>query len=582
MLSEEKNDLKIDTIIPEEKEIPEVNSDEFFCKTCRILNCTSDDPDHVKLNTKDIITNYKANPNSMIYFSLLKKYLNKLNNVNHNKIDEKIDNFKLESINLVSKKFQIFLQNIEKKMQTLKDKIDYKFQKLESNYLEADARVQTNTIEVINNISVEEIISYFEKSNKSQKDLENMINLVKKNSDQEKLMKNLNDMETIIYSKMISQGQAFDFLDTKHDDFNNLVTEKFTDLSKNIEFEIESPSIYKTNPSQFQFHIKPNQVTFKKDISDKLQKSYTIDSVFCAFNTIDGKGYVAWGCPTFTVEIYDLKQEKVVKSLPGFTHHIYICRHFYDDNAKKDYLLATSYSKNCKIWDCSNFTNILTIQNCHTGSYLYSGLIVFDSLFTESPLVVTVAPNENIKIWDFKGALVNSINAISDYTYFLNIWYDNRNNKNDIYIINANSKDVKIYNYRTGEVYRNFHGKDQSYAWHMSAFVSSIDKVPYLFESDGNGNLRVWNIDSQVLYKKILITGCNLRGICLWNETYVLAAGTDKTVKIINFMKEELEGTIEGHNNILCTIEKIIHPLYGESIITGAIDGKIKLYSGNN
>ena len=174
--------------------------------------------------------------------------------------------------------------------------------------------------------------------------------------------------------------------------------------------------------------------------------------------------------------------------------------------------------------------------------------------------------------------MVNSINAISDYTYFLNIWYDNRNNKNDIYIINANSKDVKIYNYRTGEVYRNFHGKDQSYAWHMSAFVSSIDKVPYLFESDGNGNLRVWNIDSQVLYKKILITGCNLRGICLWTETYVLAAGTDKTVKIINFMKEELEGTIEGHNNILCTIEKIIHPLYGESIITGAIDGKIKLY----
>lgn len=534
--------------------------------------------DHKKKILKDFITDYRFNVNSMIDFSIVESYLIKLNQNNSNIIKEKLDDLKKKHKNLLNKKIEEFNNKISQKINKLKEKIDNNFTKLEKNFFEAESRLQSNNIEVLNNIAVDDILTFFEKKeNKSTKELENMINLVKKNSDQEKIKKNLSDMEIILYSKTISSGQNFDFMDLKQDEFNKEMHNICETLSNDINIEMDSPSIFKLNKNKF--NSNPKTLKFKKDITDKLQKSYTIDSVFCSFTTFDGRCYIAWGCPTFSVEIFDLIQDKLVKSLTGFTQHIYITRHFFDKIKKKDYLLSTSYSKTCKIWDCQDFSNIVTIQNCHSGSYLYSGLIIFDPLFSESPLALTVAPNENIKIWDFKANLINQINTTTDYTYYLNVWYDERNDKTNIYIINANSKDVKIYDYRTGKVYKTFYNVEQQSAWHMSALVENINKKPYLFESDGQGNLRVWDIETQTIFKKVLVEGINLRGICFWNDLYVLVAGTDKTVKIINYMQEKLEGTLEANNNILCTIDKIHHPIHGECVFTGGIDGKIKMFT---
>lgn len=555
---------------------------EKVCETCRTTNCLN--TEHKQTPLREFLCTYRFSVNSMIDFSLVEKHLNSLNQNSHqkNRVQEKLILLKEKAQNLLNNKIEDFDKRILNKIANLKSKIDSNFDNLETSFIEAESRIQSNNIEVLNNVAVDDIISFFNRENKSPTDLESMINLVKKNSDQEKIKKNLSDMETILYSKVLSTGQNCDFADLKQDEFNKNLTLNCEEFARQIEFELESPAIFKLNKSKF--NSNPQKLKFKKDITDKLQKSYTIDSVFCAFTTFDGRSYVAWGCPTFTVEIFDLLQDKLIKSLSGFNQHIYITRHFFDNMKKKDYLLSTSYSKSCKIWDCQDFSNVLTIQNCHSGSYLYSALLIFDPQFSESPLALTVAPNENIKVWDFKGQVVNQINATADYTYFLNVWYDEKNGstseKNvNIYIINANSKDVKIYDYRTGKVYKTFYNTEQQSAWHMSALVEYIGQKPYLFESDGQGNLRVWDIETQSVFKKIMLEGINLRGICFWNEMYVLVAGTDKTVKIINYMQEKLEGVLDANNNILCTIDKIHHPLHGECLFTGGIDGKIKMFT---
>ena len=117
----------------------------------------------------------------------------------------------------------------------------------------------------------------------------------------------------------------------------------------------------------------------------------------------------------------------------------------------------------------------------------------------------------------------------------------------------------------------------------MCAFVEKINDVDTLFESDGKGFVRLWNLENHVLIKSIKCQGVSLRGLCLWNQKYILAASSDKSFKILDFEKGELISSISGqHNNSMCTIKKIMHPVHGEALLTGSIDGTIKLWIHKN
>lgn len=541
----------------------------------------------IKLDEETIILNeYKTNLNSLIDFSLLKKYLDNISNKDPEIIPKKFEKFKEKTEEMIHNKLTAFKERINAKFAKTKEKIEKKFIDIERDFQEAESRVELNNIENFNNISTEEILNFFEKNGpnnnnpQKHKEIENMVYLVKKYSDQEKIKKNLYDIETLLYSKMLASGQGLEFTTPNSDKFLKDTKNFYSEISRDLEVSIPSSSIHRVKKNNY--FQNPLNLKYKKDITDKLQKNYTIDSIFCAFTTYDGISYVSWGSPHHYLEIYDLMEDKIVKSIAGFNAHIYITRHFFDKLHKKDYLLTTTVSKTCKIFDCKDFSNILTLTDCHKSTYMYSGLIIFDLLKPDNPFIVTSAPNEDLKVWDFGKQVINTIKTKGDYTYYLNVFYDNRNNENKIYIINANGKDVKLYDYRTGDMYKTFVNKENgtsSSIWHMSAAVKLIDEVPHLFESDGNGNFNIWNIDTGSILKKVQIKGLNLRGICIWNDDYVIIASSNKAAKVISFNKESVEGQIEGHTNIVCTVDKINHPLYGESVLTGAIDGKIKLYT---
>jgi WD40 repeat protein len=206
---------------------------------------------------------------------------------------------------------------------------------------------------------------------------------------------------------------------------------------------------------------------------------------------------------------------------------------------------------------------------------MYSALLLFDDI-NKKNYVVTSSPNDYIKLWDFeKGLFVSDVGTKNDYTYFINYWkHDSKN-----YIINANADCVKIYGIeKTNDLYGEYSGKQRT--WHMSAFADKINDIDVLFESDGNGYVRMWNLENNTLIKNIHCPSCSLRGLCLWNDQYILAASSDKSFKVIDFTKEKCVSSISGgqHYNSLCTLKKVKHPLYGESLLTGSIDGSIKLW----
>ena len=114
----------------------------------------------------------------------------------------------------------------------------------------------------------------------------------------------------------------------------------------------------------------------------------------------------------------------------------------------------------------------------------------------------------------------------------------------------------------------------------MSAVVNDVNDIFVLIESDGNGTIRIWNFDTAELLKSINSTNSiNLRGICLWNDRYLFAAGNDSQVKLFDLEEGKFVKTFTGHTSTVCTLEKIMHPKYGGCLISHALDGKLKIWA---
>lgn len=415
-------------------------------------------------------------------------------------------------------------------------------------------------------------------------EVENIISLIKKFSDNEKLNNAYKTMQNIVYWKFLNEKKEI-FLTTiteKQDIITKTIKDNICDLKSNFIQQKELGS-YTLNDNVY-FDSNPNNL--KKTaflVSKQCQKGYTIDSVFCAFNTYDQNPFIAWTTSENTVEILNVNNNKI-EIKKAHNQHVYIVRHFFDKRVNIDYLLSTSYDKKAVVYDYvssdQTFKVLITINTAHSGLYLYSGVIVFD--FTsekpiqDSTLIVTSVPHEQLKVFNLKGTLIRHLGNKSDYTYYINTYYDSK--KNSFFIINANSQDIKIIDFKDGSTVKTFKEQSESHTWHMSAFIAEMNSIYYLFETDGNGNIRIWNYELSQVHIKMNAPGCSLRGLILWNEKYLISASSDKSYKIFNIEDKILENTVPCHDNVVCSVQKILHPKLGESLLTCSIDGNLKLF----
>ena len=526
---------------------------------------------HKLITIEEFYDSYFKNITSQMDFKALKKMLDLGLSLQEKQLSVQTEQFEKWETDLINKKLNAFREKILAKIEAFKQRLLTKLTQMDQDYKDANSRIDISNFEIPENFSVEETTKTIEQNKGNVEELQKLIALIKKYSDNEKLLSNQKDLETILYSKNLYDSTATIPIDDKMKMVKNHLGESLNRIINKVFFEKEPNELLSLDR---RFQSDPNKLIFKQDLSTKSQKSYTIDSIFAVYTAHDGNTYLAVPLSTFVIEIINLKTNKVHKTLAGHTQHLFIVRHFYQKKTQTDFLLSTSNERCVKVWNLRTYTCQLSISHCHTGLYLYSALLLFDDENDES-YVVTSCPNEYMKLWDFNtGKYIREVGSPNDYTYFINSWYY----KKEYYIVNATNSNVRMYKIKQPkELYKEF--KTSQNTWHMSAFIDKIKNVYYLFESDGNGYLRLWNIETKEIFKCIQATGCNLRGICLWNEKYVIAASSDKGFKVINLEKGIVESSIKGHENVLCTVHKIMHPLYGESLVSSGIDGKIKLWT---
>ena len=394
-----------------------------------------------------------------------------------------------------------------------------------------------------------------------------------------KVAKNINDQIYINQLTNITEDKK-EKLNSKIDsilkDLEADLDSKLSLVEEEIILSTENPSIYTSYNFSFKLQNDPQELVFKKDICSNAHKTNSIDRVFCAFKSFLGEALIVWGSSNNNIEYYDCEKEKIVKTFhQAHSQTIFSCRHYPYVKKRIDYIITSSYDRTVKLWDYNQNTYDLCISNAHGGYYIYSVSVLFN-IQEDKNYVITSSSNEKMKVWDFKGNYIRNFGQDSESTYFIDVYYNKM--KKQYYIINANSVDVKSYEFDTGNLYHKYKGIPQT--WHMSAVINETKQGQLLIESDGTGRIRIWDFNTANLLKNIASTySLNLRGICLWNDRYLFAAGNDYQVKLFDLEEGKFIKSFKGHSSTVCTIEKIKHPKYGGCLVSQGLDGKLKLWA---
>ena len=385
--------------------------------------------------------------------------------------------------------------------------------------------------------------------------------------------------ENKIYKKIINENknvinelkEEIKFLKNKIND----IEIKFDEKIKKIEMAKDKSKIYSSQNQQLKFVKDPKNLVYKEDICNSANNFNTIDKLFCAFKSFSGESLVVWGTPQYNIEFFDLEKNKIVKTITKAHNDIIIsCRHYSDLKNRIDYLITSSYDKTVKVWDIRSYSYIVNIISAHSNGNIDSVSILCDEK-EGANYVITSSTKEYMKVWDFNGKNLKSFGQNDENTYFIDAYYDNKESNH--YIINANDNDVKSYNFKNGELYHKYKGTPQ--AFHMSVIVSEIKEKQILIESDGNGYIRMWEFHTAILLKTISLNSqIGLRGICLWNDDYLFAAGEDRQIKLFDLNSGKFIKSFIGHTSTVCSLEKIVYPKYGECLISQGYDGKLKIW----
>lgn len=540
---------------------------------CKI--CNKDSPcileNHPIISLEDFKKKYFKYLPRLVNFKSLAALLKLGESIKQKEMELQQKNYEEWERKIVNEKLDAFKKRLNDKFNNFKNNLLKKLEEINKDFHDANKDLENTINSDIPDFKLEDTLKFLDENKGNKVEIENFMGIIKKFMDNDKLKKNQNNLQNILYGKTLFENlQTFE-QEQKTNDLKIILSEKIKDFSHKLFPPMKFYEVY----GDFQEHFcsDPSHLVFKETITSQSQKKYTIDSVFSGFKAKDLKTYVVCSSNyNDDILIFDLENIKENKVLKGHTGHIFIVRHFYKRENTTDYLISADTSKSIIVWNFNNMTKDITIKNAHKGSYIYSVLMIFDN---KKDYIVSSSPNEYMKVWDLSnGQFIREIGRSDDYTYYINKWYHDEK----FYIVNANSSNVKIYEMdRPNHVFKEY--SEGTNSWHMSAFIEKYNDVDILVESDGSGTVRLWDVLKGTIFKKICCNSTNFRGLCFWNEDFIIACASDKTFKVIDVKKQAAVYSLVAHGNSLCTAIKVKHPRYGESLITASIDGTINLFT---
>ena len=325
-------------------------------------------------------------------------------------------------------------------------------------------------------------------------------------------------------------------------------------------------------------NYNPENISFFTNLIEDINCSVWLDHNFCIFNSIDNILYLIYMNNNYSIIFFNILNNQKINEIKNKENLLIISfKHYLDKFNKKDLIISVAITNKIKVWNIKNCECIYYFKKINENGFLLSACFLN---YKNQNYIITTNYNyksisEPIKIFDLNGNKIKEIKDSKDNIFFIETFYDKQ--LYETFIITGNQGNVKSYNYNKNTVYHKYYDNDRKS--HYSIIIYNYDKIIKMVESSFDGNIRIWNFHSGELLIKINVCNKGLNGICLWNNEYLFVGCEDKTIKLINLNKSLIIKNLNGHKKSIINIKKIIHPKYGECLISQASDSdNIKLW----
>ena len=413
---------------------------------------------------------------------------------------------------------------------------------------------------------------------KIKKDIEILIIRAEKSRKEEEISKEENEQRNIFsikkdsisinsFKKQLENNSLEKTVLEKQNKFNSLINES---MMKNGEDIKES-----------NYKINPNNIQLFTNITKDSYADYILDNTFALFTSIDDIIYLVYSNSKKSIISYNLIDNKKINEIKNaHARDITNFRHFFDKDKKRDLLISISLSdNNLKLWNMNTFECLIHLENVNKSGRLFSGCMFSENNANYIITSCAYGNNEPIKIFDINNNNIKEIKDSSESTYFIDIFFNKNLSKN--YIITGNNGFIKSYDYNNNLVYHKYNDNDNNR--HCSIIINSKEEKVELIDSSYDGNIRIWDFHSGQLLNKIKV--CNngwLIGMCLWDNENLFVGCGDKSIKLIDLKNGLINMNLNGFKNKVLCIKKILHPKYGECLISQEYEKEaIKFLSKN-
>lgn len=325
---------------------------------------------------------------------------------------------------------------------------------------------------------------------------------------------------------------------------------------------------------QNEFQSKPLGFKDPEIAINKSRVNEMIDNTFCAFISINNILCIVYGYEK-SILIHNLVDNKTMLEIRNaHKRDIINFRHHFDQYERRD-LISSLSIRDLKIWDITNFECLFTFMNDDVrGTFFSSCFLNLDNkIYVLSSNCYAV--QKSIKVFDLDGNNIKQFNNTDADIFFIDCYYDKKKSKN--YILTGNLYVSKSFDYDENELYHEYNDNTQDF--HYSLVMNDLINMnePQLIESSTSGEIKIWNFHTAKLIKIIKVKDNWLFGTCLWNKKYLLVGSFDYSILAIDLETEEITET--KCDDIILTIKKIIHPKYGECLLSqGNLKESLKLW----
>ena len=202
--------------------------------------------------------------------------------------------------------------------------------------------------------------------------------------------------------------------------------------------------------------------------------------------------------------------------------------------------------------------------------------IVNDIKEIEENKIISVSSDLTIKIWNFKDFKIECLLEIYNGIYSI---FQIELLKNDLFAVRDESTELKIYNFKTGELIRNFNT-------HKTNIICFIVLKDYRIATGSyDHSIKIWHQEKEKELATLKNHDFTVFSLLETKKGNLISGGGDKLIKIWDLKKYTCLKTFSGHLNYVVTLLELNNnnnENNNKLIASGSYDSKIIIWKLNN